>query len=150
VATSPWAEFTNAAVDLLPTVVPSGCEVFDGYGVTDEDPEFFMVVGSLTDAGVSVNITQTPGPIGNRARDEIGVLSCIVYCRNGDGDQRAARTAVAEALAAAEQLVRDNYNLGIERVWKAEFQQSDIQQDQHEDIGAWAIAEFSLIYQARI
>jgi hypothetical protein len=148
-ATSPGAEFINAACDLLPAVTSADVSVLDGYDVSDELPNKFLMVGSLDDEGVSLHIEQTAGPIGNRARDEVGTLSCIAYVRDGNGDQRAARDEVFEIAAAAESLVRVNFNLGIQRIWKTEFQQGDFQQDQDED-GAWALVGFSLIYAARI
>lgn len=94
--------------------------VTDGYGVTD-DPSDFLMVGiedpTNPASGTSATAQQTYGPSATtRPRNQTGVVWLAAYSWNGNADaggQKQARDAAYSYVAAVENLLRNNPNLGI-------------------------------------
>lgn len=116
--TSVVPQLIDALVSGLTTALAtSNVRVIDGYGTGDDASDFLMVgiddPTSSEPAGAAT-AGQTPGPMATtRPRDQEGAVWCAAYSWNGDADQKAARDAAYSYVAAVENLLRSNPNLGI-------------------------------------
>lgn len=131
-------------------------DVRDGYGVTD-DPSDFLMVGieepTIPAAGFAGSSDQVPGPFGtSRPRDENGAVWLAAYSWNGNNDQKAARDAAYSYMAAVEDILRADPNLGIASGGNFVAQMGDTQRlTQNQDSnGADALLIFNVAFFARI
>lgn len=147
-----------ALIDALVTTaranVPAGVNVFDGFGVSDDDPGSFLKVGvddaGRADAAVAATSAQAWAHANTTEREELGEIQLVASAWNGDADQKAARDAayaIAESLAAA---LRANPSLGLPTLlWTSFGTQFELHQDQT-DGGAVAEVRFQVHFEARI
>ena len=141
------------SVAALPSVL-----VLDGMGVTDDPGDFLMIgvedpdVDGFSDSAESQH---TWAGRGNRARDEVGSVSCCALSWNGDsGDaaQKAARDAAQAIVAAVETLVRTDPNLGaaVAGLQWVRFGERLVLRQIQTDTGAVALVYFQIAFQARL
>lgn len=147
------ALYTRATAAL---VANTAVQVLDGYG-TDENPGDCLMIGvedpASLETAFSGSSSQTPGPFStNRKRDENGSVTCAAYSWNGNADQKQARDAAYSYVAAVENLLRSDPNLGIASGGDFVAQMGDTQrfsQNQTAD-GADALVVFNVMFFARI
>lgn len=151
-----------ALIDTLCTVAKAALEpavrVLDGPGVTD-DPGDFLMVGvddpNNADSPESGRSQTDWAALGQRARNQVGDITCAALAWNGDGNQKAARDAAysyMEVLAALCTRPRQNPDCLQELVpgviW-AVVGDDRLTQDQYES-GVMALVVFSVHFTARI
>ncbi|MBK7823369.1 MAG: hypothetical protein IPJ61_20500 [Tessaracoccus sp.] len=143
----------NQPYDILsvePEFVDGGVAVVDGLGNIDDVGDFLHIgvdnpfgTGQVA-AGQSDQEWSGAGPT---LRTETGSVTCVVICRDADGDQRACRTRCEGILATVQRLLRTNIRLDPEGftapygLVKTSFGGLEYDQDNAED-GALALAVF--------
>lgn len=112
--TSVIPQFIDALYSRAVVALPN-IQVTDGVGVTADPGDFLMIgVDDPNSPNFAASAGQVIGPLGPpRPRDQTGTLTCVAYASNGDGDQKAARDAAYSYMAAVENIVRTEPNLGI-------------------------------------
>lgn len=158
-ATSVVPALIDALVANAAPAVPAGVNVYDGFGVSDDE----QVVGCLmvgcedpnagefslaADLQQSVTVLATARP-----RDESGEIPCVALFWDGDGDAKTARDGVYAITAAVENMIRTAPGVpyfGVTGVYRMDFgSTSSLQQSQTSD-GAVAYLTFRIAFVARI
>ena len=159
-ATSVIPALIDALVAQAPSVVASGVNVYDGFGIS-EDPADFLMVGvddpDPQSSGLSARHSQEQmafGPASNVYR-ESGTLTSAAYSFNGDADQKAARDVVYAIRNAIDGLVRstrvngpDPSVLGVAGVQNAYVVSGALQQNVWQTNDALLV--FSVRFEAQI
>lgn len=133
----------------------TGINVIDGTGMTDDPGDFLMVGVEDPDTDTyadSAESVQSWAGLGARHRDEEGTVTCCALSWNGDANQRAARQAVKATLAAVENDLRSDPNLGgvvPGLLWTGFGTRLNLSQIQSET-GAAALGFFQIQFKARI
>lgn len=151
-ATSAIFDVITALVELADETLTS-VRVYDGFGVSD-DPGDFLMIGvedpDLDSAATSGGSQQEWAHANFTARDETGEITCAALSWNGEGDQRAAREAVRDTLAAFAAAIRENPSLGLSSVmWTSYGTDTQLLQAQGES-GAEALVIFKVMFRARL
>lgn len=155
-ATSVVFDLIDELVTTFRTALPS-VNVYDGYGVTDDPGDAVMVgISDPNDerAAPSSSARQSWAGLGARARDEQGTVTCVAYSWNGDPDGLAsARAAVKTTLAAIENALRNDPNLGgaVTGLQWVGFGDGDLQVEQLQaEDGTSVLVRFDIAFRARI
>lgn len=155
--TSVIPQLIDALVSNLTTSLSaSPVLVIDGYG-TDDDPADFLMIGiddpTASGPTASASAGQKPGPMATtRPRDQEGQVWCAAYSWNGNGNQKQARDAAYTYMAAVENLLRTNPNLGIAAggYFVAQMGADERLMQNQDQNGAEAGLIFSVKFEARI
>lgn len=134
----------------------SGTPVFDGpeYAITGDMPVTWVAVGWSGDPDApqtGADGGQVIASLGNRSREETGLVRMRVVSQAGDRDMKARRDAAFAVMADVENLVRTDPLIGLDPVWMREAEIGDrytIQQEFAE--GPVCIVDFAVTYRARI
>ncbi|WP_239404642.1 hypothetical protein [Frankia sp. Cj3] len=90
--------------------------VYDGPVTTQEHAQLSLWVGvddvDSDSALIAATGEQTWAGLGKQARDELFSVNCVAEAWSGDTGVRAVRTAVYGIVAAVEDIVRTDANLG--------------------------------------
>lgn len=90
----------------------AGVVVHDGPPTTAETPDWVAVGYDPTDPLTSVDASQVPASLGNRAREESYEIACSLAAWSGDEDMAARRVRALDLFAAVEAAVRTDITLG--------------------------------------
>ena len=137
---------------LVVAFAPHAKFVSDGFPL-ELDPGDWLMVGVdnpfATGPAASASSAQTWPHVTAHSRDEQGSISCAACAWNSDGDMRAAREAVFAMLAGTQEVCRTRDALPVDGLQWVSFTGLSFQQSQ-DDMGAVAIAAFSIDFRARI
>lgn len=101
---------------LLATLRPSpgltGVIVYDGPPMTAEQSDWVAVGFDPIDLTTSVDASQVPASLGNRAREESYQIACSLASWSGDEDMAARRARALDLFAAVEAALRTDITLG--------------------------------------
>lgn len=97
---------------LRSTSALSGVEVHDGPPMTSDPGEWVAVGYDPLDPTTSVEASQVPASLGNRAREESYEVLCSLASWSGDEDMANRRVRALELFAAVESAVRSDITLG--------------------------------------
>lgn len=124
------------------------------YGITGDHPVSWLSIGwagtpdRTTEAGESGQSTAT---LGNRGRDERGVIRCRAIAQTGDRATEDAEAEVNTILASLEDLLRTNPTLGLDQAWMRSAEMgSDMRFAPRFTAGFVLVCDFSITYRARI
>ena len=132
-------EFADVHVrDGLPLEQTPGVYLYVGVS----DPDAAGVISAATS-------TQTWPHATMQQRDEQGSIQCAAEAWDAAGDQKAARDAVLQVVAAVQQQMRVQVNLGVEGVVFTSYETTTLDQAQTQ-AGAYALIAFSITFQARL
>jgi hypothetical protein len=128
--------------------------VFDGPGVTADNPDQYVIVGmSDPDSEVldeSASSQQGWAWLGHVARDEVVVVHCCAVAWNGDTDQKAARDAAFAVLKVVTDAIEDDPSYGVSGVlYVTGITSSHLRQVQ-DDNGALAVVSFDIEIHSRL
>lgn len=152
------------ATSVLPALIPAlvtafgaagAASVRDGFGPSDSPGDYLMVgVDDPNAIGPTASATsdQSMATMGTRrSRDEVGDVTCLALCWNGDSDQKAARDAVFAMTAMVEATLRADPTVGgvPGLLWAEYGTRLTLTQNQDED-GALAWLVFLVHFKARI
>lgn len=90
----------------------SGVAVYDGPPMTADPADWVAVGYDPTDPLTSVDASQVPASLGNRAREESYEVVCSLASWSGDEDMAARRVRALDLFAAVEAAVRTDITLG--------------------------------------
>lgn len=146
----------DALVDHFTEALP-GIEVHDGFGLSDDAFDFLMVGVEDPNGSeaTSAESQQTWAGLGANARNETGTVTCAAVAwrgNPGESGQREAREAAKAIVAAVEEDLRVDPNLGgvvPGLMWVGFGTRLRIVQDQTE-IGPMCMAVFDIDFKARI
>jgi hypothetical protein len=133
----------------LPDIIVS-----DGLAIT-QDPGSYLMVGIDDPEAVGLAVAaasqQQWATLGDRQRDDNGVIHCVAESWNGDADPQAARDAVKATLDAVASLLNADPTLGgvPGLLWVGYGSSSTLTQAQTSN-GAVARMVFQIGYRARI
>ena len=155
-ATTVVFDLLDTLNDRLTTALAGTANVIDGTGNTADTGNFIMI--GVDDPDVegfteSVEAQQEWVGVGaSRVRYEEGTVSCCAMSWNGDGSLRAARAAVKVIIAAVENHLRSDPNLGgtVAGLNWAEFGKRHATKQGENDAGAGVIHFFQIDFKARI
>lgn len=143
-------------VDHFTAALPS-IAVYDGYGLSDDASDFLMVGVEDPNGSepTSADVQQQWAGLGAKARYEAGTVTCAALAwrgNPGDAGQREARAAAAAIVAAVENDLRADPNLGGAvpgLQWVGFGDRLRIVQDQTQS-GPMALVIFDIAYKAKI
>lgn len=149
-ATSALPDVIDALIDRLPPIL--SIPVVDNYDATDANMNAYLIVGSVKDDGGTSGSSEQDWAYSNSTtREETGSVECLLYAVNGDGSTRKARDAVYLNHGLIAEHLRATPNLGLAQViWTSFGRSTTFTQDSHEDVGAWAVLEFSIFFRAQL
>lgn len=156
-ATTALFDIIDALFDAATAALPD-VKVFDGFQLTnDPGPDILMIGvddGQSTAAASSVDATQEQATAGTpRSRNDKGSINCWALSWTGNASPKDARDSVQAILAAVENMLRVDPQLGIPRpngqVLVIQVNNIKLMQDQ-EGSGAEALVTFTVDYEARI
>jgi hypothetical protein len=139
-----------------PETVSNDTPVFFGpvYGISGDHAAKWLAIGwagtptRVTEAGESGQSTAT---LGNRGRDERGVIRCRACAQTGDRATTATEDAVDVILASVEDLLRTNPTLGLDQAWMRSAEMgSDMRIQPRFASGFVLEVDFTITYRARI
>lgn len=154
---------TSAVFGLIDTLVEhfrdvlSDVSVYDGFGIS-EDASDYLMVGVEDPNGsepTSADVQQEWAGLGAKARYEAGTVTCAALAfrgNPGDEGQGEARAAARDIVAAVEDDLRADPNLGgvvPGLMWVGFGTRLRIVQDQGES-GPWALVVFDIAFKAKI
>lgn len=146
------ALFTQASAALPDALV------FDGFQLGDDPgPDILMIGvddGQSTSAAATADSSQTQATAGTpRSRNETGSVNCWALSWTGNATPKEARDGVRAILAAVENILRADPQLGIPRpngqVLVIQIGDVRLVQDQT-DTGAEALLTFTVNFEARL
>lgn len=155
---------TSAVFGLIDTLVahfrevlPADVQVYDGYGLSDDANDFLMVGVEDPNGSeaTSADVKQEWAGLGAKARYEAGTVTCAALAwrgNPGEQGQGEARAAAAAIIAAVENDLRADPNLGGTvpgLMWTGFGDRLRLIQDQSES-GPWALVVFDIAYKAKI
>lgn len=146
----------DALVDRFTEALPN-VEVHDGFGVSDHADDFLMVGVEDPNGSeaTSADAQQAWAGLGANARNETGTVTCAALAwrgNPGDAGQREARAAAAAIVAAVENDLRADPNLGgvvPGLMWVGFGSRVRLVQDQTES-GPMTLVVFDIDFKARI
>jgi hypothetical protein len=129
-------------------------QVHDGFGITAEKGELYLMVGvedpNSDRDSFGGEAEQEWAHANYTARDEQGRIMCAALAWNGDADPKAARDSAFGVVASIEALCRANPSLGVPQLlWTSFGGRIRLSQDQATE-GAVALVLFDINYRARI
>lgn len=155
-ATSAVPAVIDALVTLSRAALP-GVTVIDGSGTDFGTAGNYLLIGvddpDRLDSQFAADAEQSWGPIGNRARNEVGNINCVAYSWTGNTDQKAVRDAAYATVAAVENLLRNDPTLGMPTVLLEGAQFGTTQQLAQSQVaatGSSARLNFQVHFSARI
>lgn len=128
--------------------------VFDGYGLTEAEPEQYVIVGCQdADSDVideAASSTQGWAWLGHVARDELIQVKCVAVGWNGDADIQAARNNAFGALKMITDAIENDPSLGVNAsTWVTGITSTVLRQAQSA-MGATATLSFDIEVRSRL
>lgn len=147
-----WPAVVDALLARADAVV-TGADVVRGHDVSESTNDaVFIALADIDDEDWTSAGTfrQTMQSFGG-AREEVGSVNCLIYARNGDGDQAACTDTALDYLAAVEADIRNDKTLGLTQFEYvvAEMDSGEIREVQASD-GASTALPFVISYKIRI
>jgi hypothetical protein len=152
--TSVLPSVIDALVAQAPAYTPTGCLVFDGYGITNDPGVQMLMVGvddpDGSDQTNSGSSTQDWANTGNLRRDETGFITCAAVSWDGDAIMKIARDSAFAVVSGVEQLCRNNPTLGLANLlWTSFGGRTVLSQNQAQN-GSIAVVTFRVNFRARL
>lgn len=146
----------DALVDHFREALPN-VSVYDGFGLSDDAFDFLMVGVEDPNGSepTSADVQQEWAGLGANSRYEAGTVTCAALVWNGnpgDEGQREARAKASSIVAAVENDLRDDPNLGgvvPGLMWVGFGTRLRLVQDQTES-GPMALVVFDIAFKAKI
>lgn len=144
----------DAVIAAAEPVVPEGCLVIDGLGVTADPVDNALFVGiddpDAANGSFAADAKQDWANANYTARNEEGFILCAASAWNGDADQKAARDSALAITSSVENALRANPSLGLSNLlWTSVGGRIALTQNQSQG-GAHAVVLFRINYRARI
>lgn len=128
--------------------------VFDGFGITDDSPKTYVLVGvsdpDTETLASTATSDQTWAWLGHVQRDETGSIDCVIVSWSGDEGMKPVRDAAFAFLTSLAQAIETDPSLGLEQpAWVTGISGIDYRQ-MDTDNGPLAAILFKVEFRARL